>query len=257
MLLDVALTPVLLQKPQQTVCIVVDVLRASSSAVTMFDRGVEAIVVAPEIEVARQLRAAAFAGALLCGEIGGLRPDGFDYGNSPVEFSRLDLRGRTVVLTTSNGTRALHAVSAAPVVLIGCLLNRSSVCETAIAAAHQHSSSVTIVCAGNELGAILGLDDCFTAGALVETLRASMLAKVPEEPVALTDAAHLAWRLYLGYDGSSSAAFRDAVHGCRLVEIGFSDDLAFCGQSNVSDSVPRLSADSAGRLLLRQDVRIV
>lgn len=257
MLLDVALTPVLLQKPQQTVCIVVDVLRASSSAVTMFDRGVEAILVAPEIEVARQLRAAAFAGALLCGEAGGLRPDGFDYGNSPVEFGRLDLRGRLAVLATSNGTRALHAVSAAPVVLIGCLLNRAAVCDAAIAAARQHSSTVTIVCAGNDLGTIVGLDDCFAAGALVETLRASMLAMAPEEPLALTDAAHLAWRLYRGYDGSSTTAFREAVHGCRLAEIGFSEDLTYCGQSNVSASVPRLSLDPAGRLLLRLDVRIV
>jgi len=94
--------------------------------------------------------------------LGGLPPEGFDYGNSPTEFARLDLTGCQLVIATSNGTRALHAVAGAPAAYAGCLLNRSAVCEAAVDAAFQWVAGLCVVCAGNDYGRAFSLDDAGT-----------------------------------------------------------------------------------------------
>jgi len=145
--------------------IVVDVIRATTSMAVMFDQGAARVLAASSIEQARE-GARLAPGRLLCGERNVQRIPGFDYGNSPTEFSRLDLLGRTAVIATSNGTRALHAVAQAPAVFVGCLLNRVAVCDAAIVAARRHDAGIAIVCAGNNYGATFSIDDAVTAGAL-------------------------------------------------------------------------------------------
>jgi 2-phosphosulfolactate phosphatase len=146
MRLDVALLPALLPEPATSVCIVVDVLRASSSCVTLLDSGAPSIAVAATVDEARALQSGIMPDALLCGETGGLPPEGFDYGNSPVEFASLNLSGREVVMATSNGTRALARVASAPAVFVGCLLNRAQSCAAALAAALVAGAGITVVC---------------------------------------------------------------------------------------------------------------
>lgn len=110
------------RKPRgvQTVAVVIDVFRAFTVAATAFDGGADAIVCVKDLERARRLKADR-QGSLLVGEDGGLRPDGFDVGNSPVAIASLDLTGVTVIQRTSNGTRGLvsattdHVVAAAAV----------------------------------------------------------------------------------------------------------------------------------------------
>jgi len=118
MKIDVALLPGQRFDPERSVCVVVDVLRASSSIVTLLERGATHVVAAKDTNEARQLHQR-LPDHLLCGEEHGLPPEGFDYGNSPSEFSRLDLSGRPVILATSNGTRILAALADAPVLLVG------------------------------------------------------------------------------------------------------------------------------------------
>src|SRR3970282_1620222 len=86
-----ALIPVPVERPQ--VCVVIDVLRASTSLVTLVERGAGSIYIAPSVERARAA-ARGLPGAVTAGEAGGLAPEGFDFGNSPVEFSTADVRGR-------------------------------------------------------------------------------------------------------------------------------------------------------------------
>ena len=97
MRLDVVPVPALLIDLSGQVCIVVDVLRASSTIVTMLERGAQEVLLAPTIEEARSLHQE-LPRYLLCGEEGGLPPSGFDYGNSPSEFSALDLKGQRAIL---------------------------------------------------------------------------------------------------------------------------------------------------------------
>src|SRR6266542_482613 len=122
MRIDVALLPGQEFDRSRSVCVVVDVLRASSSIVTLLEGGARPVIAAGSIDDARTLRERLPA-YLLCGEAGGLPPEGFDYGNSPAEFSRLRVQRKGAILATSNGTRLLASLAAAPAVLVGCLLN--------------------------------------------------------------------------------------------------------------------------------------
>ncbi len=249
MLIDVALTPSLLSGSESAVCVVVDVLRASTACVSMFDRGVASIAVAPTPENARQIRSARLPQALLCGEVGGLPPPGFDYGNSPLEFSRLHLTGKQAILATSNGTRALHAVAGSPAVFVGCLRNRQAVAAAAFAAAQSAASNVLIVCAGNSYGATFSLDDALTAGAIVEAVRDGCTASGLDAD--LTDAALTATLLQAAYPRAEQA-FSLTSHGRSLLALGFGDDLRFCSELDQTASVPALSQEADGLLTLRR-----
>src|SRR5438552_5095679 len=120
--ISVALTPNLLREPQSHAVAVVDVLRASTTLVTMFERGLLRAIVTNTIRDARQQALRNFS--LLCGEVRSLQPAGFDHGNSPSQISDADFSGKSAVVFTTNGTRAIAAARDAPVLAIGSLRNR-------------------------------------------------------------------------------------------------------------------------------------
>ena len=249
--INVAFLPALLPEPVGSVCIVVDVLRASSSCVTLLDAGAGSIAVAATVEEARELRSAAMPDALLCGEIGGLPPAGFDYGNSAVEFVGLDLAHRRVVMATSNGTRALARVAAAPAVFVGCLLNRAAVCDASLAAARSAGAGITVVCSGNEYGSTASLEDTLGAGALVAGIEERLIAAGAGDELELTDAALMAGRLFAFYDEDLAAGLRAGSHGRTLARLGFHADLDFCARLDRSISVPCLRRSGSALLLTR------
>ena len=237
MRIEVAFAPALLPETVGRVCVVIDVLRLTSAAVTMFGRGLEEALVVSTVEEASRR---ANDGLLLCGERGGLRPEGFNHGNSPAEFDRLDLRGRRAVLATTNGTSALVRAAACPVVLVGSLLNLSAAARTAHAEATKRLLNVALLCAGNGVGRYFSLEDAFCAGAFVAEL-------IRLEPGAqLWSSSKAALRLYDSYRGDAGAAFRDSDHGASLKELGFGEDLAFCAQRDRFAAVPALERRSDG-----------
>ena len=166
MRLDVALLPGLI-RDAPSVFAVVDVLRASTSIVTLLDRGVPAVIPAADLEEARALRER-LPGHLLCGEQDGLPPPGFDYGNSPAEFAAASLDGRPAILATSNGTHILNDLADAPVVLVGALVNREAAARALLALAAEHGCDATIVCAASPGGRSIALEDALGAGAIAE-----------------------------------------------------------------------------------------
>ena len=111
--IDAVLTPADVQSAElNNICIVVDVLRASSTIVTLLSKGCKRVYTVETISDARSL--AQSKGLLLVGERNGIKVDGFDYGNSPFELEGFEPDGREAVLTTTNGTKAVQKVSAAP-----------------------------------------------------------------------------------------------------------------------------------------------
>jgi len=228
---EVAFTPELLPEPEGKVCVVIDVLRLTSAAVTMFGRGLKEALIVSTIEEA--LRQAA-PGLLLCGERGGFPPEGFDHGNSPAEFDRLDLRGRRAVLATTNGTDALVRAAACPVVLVGSLLNLSAATAAALLEATARKLDVALLCAGNGAGRYFSLEDAFCAGAFVSKLVEQ------EHDVQLWGSAKAALRLYRSYRGSAQAAFRDSDHGASIAKLGFGADLTLCAKRDRFRVVPML-----------------
>src|SRR5690242_14829651 len=101
MILDVAFLPLVALALERKVCIVVDALRASATAVAMLDAGAREILLAPNVDEARRLAERDRAGHWLIGEVGGQAPAGFDYSNSPTALARADLAQRQVIFATS------------------------------------------------------------------------------------------------------------------------------------------------------------
>jgi 2-phosphosulfolactate phosphatase len=199
--------------------IVVDVLRASSTIVQALDAGYRRVLCCSEIEDARAVRDE-LGDAVLAGERRAELIEGFDLGNSPRDF--LEPRAETLVLTTTNGTRAIVTAAAdCELVLVGSLFNLAAV----VAAAAQAGEDVEIVCAGVE-GAF-ALDDAYCAGRIVELLDAER-----------TDAAEAAVRLAASF-ASAEEAFRTSINPHQR---DIEDDLVWCARENVSGLVPRFAA---------------
>jgi len=238
MLIDVALVPIQHYDISRSVCIVVDVLRASSTIVVLLERGARAVLPAASIEQARKA-AHGRRGALLCGEENSLPPSGFAYGNSPVEFQGLALAGRLVILATSNGTRTLRQVTKAPVVLVGCLLNRSAVAASAFAIASSRELNLTIICAGADGGHSFTLEDAIGAGAIVDA------ACRRRRALQLTDGARAALGAFRAYRRRLAKTIASTDHACNLISLGLGEDVTFCARLDAYNVVPHLQKAGA------------
>ena len=231
--IDVALVPSEARSWRDTVCIVIDELRASSTITTLLDSGCSRLYLTSGLQTARRLGRE--HDGLLVGEREGIRPPGFDFNNSPAELSRGDVRGRVVVLSTSNGTKVLSQLTDTPATLIGCLLNARVSAEAAVSLAGQFGARVGVVCAGT-LGRF-ALDDAVAAGVLVERITAALRSR--GEEASLTEAAVAAVRLYRSYPDLVTP-LRESVAGRLVTKLGAGDDVPFCARVDVSSSVPIL-----------------
>lgn len=197
-----------------SVAIVVDVLRATSTIAQALASGYRRVLCCAEIAEAQRLRAE-ISDSLVGGERNAVRIEGFDVGASPREF--LEPRAETLILSTTNGTRAiLEAAARADEVFLGSLLNLR-----AVAAAVQ-GRDVAILCAGFK-GAF-ALDDAYCAGRIVQLLGAER-----------SDSAIAAERV--------ARSFPDAAAGLNARTYGppgLEEDIAFCAREDVLDVVPRV-----------------
>jgi 2-phosphosulfolactate phosphatase len=241
--IDIALLPALVAETD-SVFTVVDVLRASSTIITLLERGVPAVVAAAGVEEARGLRER-LPNYLLCGERDSLPPPDFDYGNSPTEFDALEPMGRPAILATSNGTRLLNRLASAPAVLVGALLNREAAAGAMLALGAELGCDATVVCAATGDGRSIALEDALGAGAIAEA------ALRLDGSLRPTDAALVARDAFLAARGDLGAALASAHHGAELTAAGFSADIHYCARLDVSSIVPVLQRDTDGLLTLR------
>lgn len=202
--------------------IVVDVIRATSTICHALASGYARVFCAAEVEEARALRDTLGEG-VLGGERKAVRIPGFDLGNSPREYG--ESRGSTLILSTTNGTRAVVAAGErCERVLVASLLNLSAV----VGATRDAGQDALVVCAGVQ-GA-LALDDAYVAGRIVELLGWDR-----------ADAAEAAARLVTTWGGAEEA-FRASKSGRNLLENApeLEPDIPFCARESVLDVVPRL-----------------
>jgi len=232
LILDVAFLPSEVGELKGSLCILIDVLRATSTIVTLLERGCKGLFLVKEVEQAREL-ARKNDDFLLCGERGGLPPPGFDYGNSPYEFSRLQLEGEQIVLTTTNGTRAAECLLPAEMILVGSFLNG----EACVSEAKEKGKDIVIVCAGREMAFVM--DDAVCAGFLADIL-------LNEDGVTPTDSAKASHRLFRSYYPNILKALEDSSSGRSLIKLGLEADLKYCAQLNINDIVPKLIYRSDG-----------
>lgn len=214
-----------------TTVLVVDVLRASTTIITALTNGCVAIVPVPDPLEAR-VRARAWRDTvLLAGERRGEPIPGFDIGNSPVDMTRERVAGRTILFTTSNGTRALLAARGARAVGVAGFVNLGA----AAVWARAEGRAIAVLCSG-ERGR-LSLEDHVCAGLLVDRL-------LGEHPDAdLTGDATAALDAGRGYAKDVGRLREDSPWARHLVARGRGDDVAACLRLDVSTLVPRYLPD--------------
>lgn len=209
------------------VVVVIDVLRAATTAAWALANGARMLIPFESVEEAAQ-RAKTMdqESVRLGGERRMVRVDGFDFGNSPAEYTPAMVSGRTIVFTTSNGTTALTAAHGARVCLFAAFVNA----QASIDAACKASDGVTdivIVCAGTDRH--LALEDAVCAGRLVRGVRAAF----PD--VECGDAARFVEMIERPYHEDLTALALDASHARALAAAGFAADVTRCF---AIDSIP-------------------
>ena len=225
-MIDVALTPAQLRPAD--VAVVVDVLRATSTAAEALAAGYHRVLCADSIERAANLRR---GGRVIAGERRCVKPEGFDQGNSPAEARQRG--GDELVLATTNGAPAIVAAAAsAPRVLLGSLLNLGAVVAALLERADPATRDVLIVCAGTDGG--VALEDTYVAGRLSAAL-----------PGARSDAARVAEAVARAFRTPLEALAASA--DAHLLEAtGLSGDISYCSLESRLDVVPTATVASAG-----------
>lgn len=208
--------------------LVVDVLRACTTVAHAL--AAEALGVIPVGSVEDAMRLVATLDretTVLCGERGSLPIEGFDLGNSPAEMTVEGVGGKTVVLSTTNGARAMASLQSAK----GCVA-ASLVTLTACADHAAGFDRITIVCAGSE--GKFSREDFFCAGCLAAEIERS------RPGLRLDDAARTAVELAWRYRDRPQEVIAESDHGRRLAELGFERDLALAAEIDRFPFVPVL-----------------
>jgi len=207
------------------VVLVVDVIRATTTAAALLEAGAEALYLTAGLEAAKAFKD---EDVVLSGEVGGLKPPGFDLGNSPREALEAPVGGRIVVMSTTNGTKAAHAAAkTAKHVLLASLYNAHAAARLARELATEE---VAILCAGKE--GRVGLDDLYTAGVLAEYL--GLMGEVEPE-----DGARIALAVKRAYQDPLEALSLSAA-AQALKAVGLEGDVPFAAQVARSPVVPIL-----------------
>ena len=265
--LEVILTPAELpalakRDLRDVVCVVFDVLRATSTFVTALHNGAKAVIPVSEIAEALAIRQKQ-PDVLLGGERDGVRIRAkltggvdFDLGNSPREYMPDKVRGKTIVSTTTNGTRALRACTGAKTVLAASFLNFTATAEFL---RQLQPAQIVLVCAGTREN--MADEDVLAAGALCELLmdvpltsplsplgRGEGVRRTGEGFLQLSDSAEIARRAYSEAKSDLASAVCNSKNARRLLSVPeLRDDVAFCLQHDIYPLIARMESDGAIR----------
>ncbi|TWT31727.1 2-phosphosulfolactate phosphatase [Blastopirellula retiformator] len=212
--------------------VVIDVLRATTTIVHMLAAGADHVVPCISIEDAKE-KGAAIEGAILGGERGGVRIDGFDLGNSPSEYSPDVVGGHTIVFTTTNGTKAMQRCQRAGRILIGAFVNLTAVCRELSGAEQVH-----LVCAGT--AGEVTREDVLLAGAIVDLMGTT-------SDWQLNDAAQIALDAWRAAQEDLVAVplverLQKSRGGRNVLAIGLENDIQIAATLDKFDLVPELDA---------------
>lgn len=232
MQLDVFFTPPELAGAtiSEHTAVVIDVLRATSTIAQAMASGARTIYpVGGMDEAVRLAQNLDRDTVLLCGERKGIRIEGFDLGNSPLEFEPDVVSGKTLVMATTNGTPALVAAGSARRVLAASFLNLSAVAKEV-----EDEEAVAVVCAGRENR--FALEDAVCAGMLVDRL----MGDAAGTGEAMNDGAAAALALARRYADELEQLLPRTAAGRQLIGIDREEDLAYCARVDTLDVAPRL-----------------
>jgi len=210
------------------IVVVIDVLRATSVMVHAMAKGASEIIPLATVEEAFRMAKAFPRGfVILGGERESKNIPGFDLGNSPKEYAAERVKGKKLILTTTNGTRAFHTVSSGKEILAGSFFNIGAIAQRCF----ESNRDLFIFPSGDKGN--FSLEDTLCGGMLID-----LVLKKGKEQIFLTDASYCARILYQKFKDNLSEALHLSHHGKELIHRGFEDDLAYCAQIDVTPVVP-------------------
>lgn len=205
------------------IVVVIDVFRATSAICTAFQYGINKIIPVSSVEEAREYKA---KGMVAAAERQGEIVEGFDIGNSPFSYMNPALKGKDVVLTTTNGTKAIERARAADKIIIGSFLNIDAVCRYL----EKMNKNVILLCAGWRDR--YNLEDSLFAGAVVHRLKKNPIY------TGLADSSLAAEQMYRVAKSDLNNFLKDSSHRRRLARLDLEKDIEYCLQENTMDLVP-------------------
>ena len=224
-LLPISLTPEIISEKR---VVVIDVLRATSVIAQAISQGALEIVPVSTVEEAFQIvKKFPLGTTILGGEKDTRRIEGFDMGNSPREYVSEKIKGKRIILRTTNGTQAFHRVSSGKEVMAGSFLNLGAIAEKCV----KGVEDLFIFPSGDE--GLFSLEDAVCGGKLIDQILKKRIG-----PIQLSDASHAAHLLFKRFEKDVVEAFRLSRHGQKLIRLGLGEDLSYCGQSDLFSMVP-------------------
>lgn len=205
--------------------VVLDVLRATTTMIAALHAGCRAIRIFREVDEAQTAARACSDPHLLCGERRAQPPPGFDLGNSPGDFTPARCAGRTLFMTTTNGTMAILAAGAAPQVLVGAVANARAVARQLRANARD----VTLLCAGQRED--VAMEDLIGCGAVLDALQPGGAVE------HVNDSCHIALGLFANHRHDLGAVFRRCRGARTELRLGLERDIDFCAMIDRYDLV--------------------
>lgn len=208
------------------IVVVIDVLRATSAMVVAFEQGVEGIIPVASVDEAREYIGK--PGFIAAAERNGEVVEGFEVGNSPIAFQNMDLKGKTIVMTTTNGTMAIEAAKNAKQLIIGSYLNMTALTDYL----SEQNENVLLLCSGWRDK--INLEDTSFAGAVVERLLATGKFGAEE------DSSIAAQYLYKAAQDNFHGILKAAPHRKRLEKLDLLEDAKFCLTPDQFTTIPIL-----------------
>src|SRR5690554_6567722 len=212
-----------LYKQEYSVVVAIDVLRATTAICTAFEHGAEKVIPVSTIEEAREYKDQGYmAGAERLGKI----VDGFEFGNSPYSYMGDAVKGKTLVLTTTNGTRAINIAAETHKVIVGSLINLDAVIDYLI----EQPDDVLLLASGWQ--GKFNLEDSICAGAITEALLASGKYMSDEDSTIASMFLYKEAKVsYFGFLKASS-------HRRRLRNLNLNEDIKYCLTPNQTRVIP-------------------
>jgi len=228
--IEVCLSPALLHlyDTSGAIVVIIDIFRATSTITAALHNGAKCVI--PVASVAECIAIGErIPGSITAGERDGKVAEGLKYGNSPSEYPPEFIKGKTLVLTTTNGTRLLHMVEGASEIVIGSFLNLSALCKYLI----SRNNHVLLGCASWKDR--FNLEDTLFAGAVVNGVKDAFEVNC--------DSARAAKYLYERSGGNFIDFLKDSSHYQRLSAYGLQDDMAYCATPDLHPVVPYLNGN--------------
>jgi 2-phosphosulfolactate phosphatase len=223
---DVCLSPYLypVYHKENSIVVVIDILRATSAMCTAFHNGVEKMIPVATVEEATEYKKQGF---IVGAERNGIALEGFDFGNSPYSYMAEKIKGQTIVISTTNGTQAIDAARKADKVVIGAFTNITALCNWL----NQQNKNVLLLCSGwkNKFN----IEDTLFAGAVAERLLKNKIFQSGDAALSVS-------YLYSQAEKNPYKFLRNSSHAERLAALGLKQDIKYCLSLDKTDIIPVL-----------------